>query len=79
MPKNIRDVLKRNAAQALNNSAKVILDVNTIYDEFLPVHPEMATKLGMIMIQTAQLREALVEFCKEAWYLDEEGISKYLG
>ena len=79
MPKNIRDVLKRNVAQSLNNSAKSILDLNVIYDEFLPVHPEQAAVLGQAMMEIAHAREVTLLFVKQAWELDDDGIMAYLG
>ena len=78
MPRSIRDVLKRQAAQALNNQAKAILDINAIYEEFKEVHPKKADVLAGIIISTANQREALLLFVADAWELDEDHIMNWL-
>jgi hypothetical protein len=78
MPKTKRDAMKRQAAQALNNSAKAILDINAIYDEFKEVKPEHAATLATIMIDIAKAREKLLVFVENAWMLDEEHIMGWL-
>lgn len=78
MPKTKRDELKRFCAQALNNSAKAILDVNNVYEEFKSVHPEFNPPLESFMVGLNTQREHLLAFVMAAWGLDEESIMKYM-
>jgi len=78
MSRSKRDQMKRQAAQALNNSAKAILDINSIYDEFKGVHEDKALLLGIIMRNFAQSREQLLVFIQESWALDENQIMSWL-
>lgn len=73
-----RDGLKRKCAQALNDMAKAILDINSIYEEFKSVHPDHANYLAALMVHIAKDREGLISFCMETWRLDEQGIMSYI-
>lgn len=79
MASNHKDKLKKRTAQVLNNSAKAVIDLQQLYDEFKPHHPEMALILGQAMIEIAQAREKVIVFVNAAWYIDEEQIMKYMG
>lgn len=78
MPKTKRDELKRWCAQALNNSAKAILDANNVRVEFEKVHPEFLPPLDSFMIGLAAQREHLLAFVAAAWGLDEEQVMRYM-
>jgi hypothetical protein len=78
MARTIRDGLKRQCAQALNNMAKVVLGVQPVYEAFKGVHPEHEHYLEALLIEQAQVRERLVVFVAAAWDLNEEQVMHYL-
>lgn len=78
MPRSKRDNLKRYMAQALNNSAKAILDINSVYEEFKGVHKEHELQLGIIMLEIQKQREKMLVFIYASWGLNEDTIKSYL-
>lgn len=77
MARTIRDELKRKCAQAANNSAKAVLDVNDVYEAYKDVHPEEAKELEAVMVGLAVSRERLLKFVASQWQLDEEQLQSY--
>lgn len=78
MPKTIRDVLKRSCGQAANHMSAAILDLNSVYEQFLPTHPEQAERLKVLMLNLNTLRDAELSFVMDTWGIDEEQLQAYI-
>lgn len=79
MPRSRMDPYKRNCAQAIHHLNGAIIDLQNVYERFLPQHPEMAEQLKTAMLGIFACKEGVVLFIGEAWNLDEDRIKIYIG
>ena len=67
MPKSKRDQLKKCAAVALHMLDGSIAHLVTLYDTFNPIHPEYGEFLDLIITNSLQTKEFILDFCAKAW------------
>lgn len=78
MPRTKRDNLKRSAAQAVNHLASAILDLDSIRQEFEPVHPDKAKNIEQCQLAASAVRDAILAWVENVWALDPETLIKYM-
>ena len=67
MPRNTRDTLKREVAQAYyhhERAMEVIVGLKAIFD---PVHPELSVALDVVLQASLASQAMLTQFWTEAW------------
>lgn len=67
MGKTKHDLLKREAAQALNDLDRAGGNVYTLYTAFAPVHPEYAEYLKLIAENLQVSCDMILRFWDHAW------------
>ena len=67
MPKSTKDRLKMHAAGALNMLDRSIVHLVNLYETFEPTHAEYAEFLDLIITNSLQTREFILDFWAKTW------------
>lgn len=71
MPKSNRDFHKRAVGQAYFDISQAIQRIDPLYQQFLPVHPEIAEILGQCLQAWGLSLIMIDNFVKVSWDIDQ--------